>query len=187
MVLKSDGSVAAWGGRNGEGIVPDGVAGVVSISAGADHSVAVTGSGELKIWGLTSTGSASLASNGNFSMASAGGDFTVGVSASGPIISSHPQTQTVLPGSAVVLSVTASGASEYQWFFNGDAIDGETGTTLSLAGVSRLLHRITPGGPVGDNSMIFNVTPGTMTVSPGTFKEPRGIEVMPVDPLTGGP
>jgi sugar lactone lactonase YvrE len=54
-----------------------------------------------------------------------------------PVITTQPQSQTVSVGSNVQFSVTASGqpAPRYQWYFNGTAISGATGSSLSLADV----------------------------------------------------
>ncbi len=54
-----------------------------------------------------------------------------------PTISGQPQSQTVTAGTNVQFSVTASGqpAPTYQWSFNGSAISGATGATLSLSSV----------------------------------------------------
>jgi hypothetical protein len=49
-----------------------------------------------------------------------------------PVISSNPQTQTVTPASTAMLSVTAAGATSYQWRFNGVDIPGATSANLSL-------------------------------------------------------
>jgi hypothetical protein len=52
-----------------------------------------------------------------------------------PVISSNPQTQTVTPASTAVLSVTAAGATSYQWRFNGADIPGATSASLTLTNV----------------------------------------------------
>ncbi len=54
-----------------------------------------------------------------------------------PVISTQPQSQSVLVGSAVTFSVTASGAGTlgYQWFRNGSAIAGATSASLALTNV----------------------------------------------------
>jgi hypothetical protein len=53
-----------------------------------------------------------------------------------PMITSQPQSVTVTPGTSVQFSVTASGvpAPTYQWLFNGAAIAGATGYSLSIPG-----------------------------------------------------
>ncbi len=50
-----------------------------------------------------------------------------------PIITAHPRSQTVGPGSSFSLSVAARGAAplSYQWRFNGSDILGATGTNIT--------------------------------------------------------
>src|SRR3954469_4668583 len=50
-----------------------------------------------------------------------------------PIISTPPQSLAVAVGSNVVLSVTASGATSYQWRFNGTDLSGATGASLTVS------------------------------------------------------
>jgi hypothetical protein len=54
-----------------------------------------------------------------------------------PVISTHPQSQSVLTGAAVTFSVTASGSGtlSYQWLRNGTAIAGATSASLALTNV----------------------------------------------------
>jgi beta-glucanase (GH16 family) len=54
-----------------------------------------------------------------------------------PLITTQPQSHTVTVGDNVQLSVTASGkpAPSYQWYFNGTALSGATGASLSLTNV----------------------------------------------------
>jgi sugar lactone lactonase YvrE len=60
-----------------------------------------------------------------------------GEPALGPVITSQPQNATATVGGSVQFAVTATGtpAISYQWQFNGGAISGATGTTLTLANV----------------------------------------------------
>jgi hypothetical protein len=57
------------------------------------------------------------------------------VVAAGPSITSSPASQTLATGAPLTLSVSASGSSAltYQWYLNGTAIAGATGSTYSLA------------------------------------------------------
>jgi sugar lactone lactonase YvrE len=57
------------------------------------------------------------------------------ITPSTPAITAQPQSQTVTAGSGASFSVvvTASPAPTYQWFFNGSAISGATGSSYSLA------------------------------------------------------
>src|SRR5258708_31789582 len=48
------------------------------------------------------------------------------------MITTNPQSVSVAPGSNVVLSVTASGATSYQWRFNGADISGATNAALTV-------------------------------------------------------
>lgn len=54
-----------------------------------------------------------------------------------PVISAHPQNQTVAGGGSASFSVTATGTAplSYQWRFNGIALIGATNSTLVLANV----------------------------------------------------
>ena len=54
-----------------------------------------------------------------------------------PAITQQPQSQTATIGANVMFSVSATGrpAPSYQWMFNGTAVAGATGSTLSLANV----------------------------------------------------
>ena len=66
--------------------------------------------------------------------------------------------------------------------------DGETVTPGDpYPAGTRILHRVNPTDPAETNSQIFNVVPGGGAISHGMFEEPRGIERVPFDPLTGGP
>src|ERR1019366_4125312 len=61
-----------------------------------------------------------------------------GVLAGPPVITTQPQSQTVISGSNVQFSVSATSipALTYQWNLNGSALSGATGSSLSLASVS---------------------------------------------------
>ncbi|HAM70989.1 MAG TPA: hypothetical protein DCM86_05040 [Verrucomicrobiales bacterium] len=55
-----------------------------------------------------------------------------------PQFSLHPASAVVVDGTGVSLSVTTTGSTpiEYQWFFNGVAIEGETGPSVYLPGLT---------------------------------------------------
>src|SRR4051812_16519143 len=50
-----------------------------------------------------------------------------------PIITTHPQSQTVAPGGTASFTVAATGATGYQWRLNGTNIAGATAATLQIA------------------------------------------------------
>jgi len=52
-----------------------------------------------------------------------------------PAITTQPVSQTVNAGAGATLSVTASGATGYQWQFNGTNILGATNSTLTVANI----------------------------------------------------
>jgi len=54
-----------------------------------------------------------------------------------PEIRSHPQSRSVLKGASTTLSVSATDATAYQWYFNGTALLGETAASLLLPNVQR--------------------------------------------------
>ncbi len=58
------------------------------------------------------------------------------VTISGPVILAQPAGQQVCTGSAILLTVTASYASSYQWNLNGAPIPGATNSSYSLSGAA---------------------------------------------------
>ncbi len=58
------------------------------------------------------------------------------VEAPGPEIIVQPRSQTVAPGGSVSFSVTATGATSYQWQRNGTTIAGATSATYTLANLT---------------------------------------------------
>jgi len=53
-----------------------------------------------------------------------------------PSITGHPTNRTVLPNTSVTFTVSAQPASlSYQWYFNGIALAGETGSSLTIPNV----------------------------------------------------
>lgn len=100
---------------------------------------------------------------------SSGTTIRKGQLAGAPTISVQPQSQTVVQGNTVQLSVSAGGLPEptYQWYFNGVLFSGATGSSLSIASV-----RSSDAGDywVVVTNSIGNVTSSkaTLTVSPSS-------------------
>ncbi len=79
-----------------------------------------------------------------------------------PVISAQPRSQTVASGARVELSVMADGAPapSYQWYFNGVARSGATGSTLVIANADT--------ANAGDYTVTATNALGTVTSSKAT-------------------
>jgi sugar lactone lactonase YvrE len=97
-----------------------------------------------------------------------------GVLAGPPVITIQPQSQTVASGAAVQFSVTAAALPEptYQWYFNGSAFNGATGSSLSFTGAR--------SSDAGDYTVIVTNEVGAVTSSKAT------LTVSSAPPSTGG-
>ncbi|MBI5770408.1 MAG: immunoglobulin domain-containing protein [Verrucomicrobia bacterium] len=123
---------------------------------------------------------------------SAGFAFTLTVSsaAAAPIVTTQPQTQTVLPGATVTFSVAASGLTplSYQWTKNystlpngatasGAVISGAQTATLTLTGVQASdvgNYQVVVTNPVGyTQSNLATLTVGTTGVAPTLTSQMR--------------
>jgi hypothetical protein len=74
-----------------------------------------------------------------FDADSAGLTLNISFSATGPllpVITAQPVSATVTSGGSVSFSVTATGATGYQWTFNGGNISGATGPTHTISSVT---------------------------------------------------
>jgi hypothetical protein len=95
----------------------------------------------------------------------------LGIFPTGPAITTQPQGQTVTAGGNVQFSVTASGkpAPSYQWYFNGTAISGATGSSLSLTNVqSPNAGNYTVGVTNSSGSVTSNMASLTVNAAPAT-------------------
>ncbi|MDD2765679.1 MAG: immunoglobulin domain-containing protein [Opitutaceae bacterium] len=99
-----------------------------------------------------------------------------GVVASKPLITEHPQSQTVTAGANVSFSVTAAGepAPTYQWNFNGTAISGATSSTYSLFNVQ--------SSHAGNYTVTVTNATGSVTSSTATLT----VNAAPPPPPSGG-
>ena len=95
----------------------------------------------------------------------------VGLLAVAPAIQTQPQSQTVTAGNSVQFTVTASGrpAVTYQWYFNGTAISGATGSSYSLSGAQ--------SGNAGNytvvvSNIVASVTSNVATLTVNTYTPP---------------
>ncbi|MEW6304051.1 MAG: immunoglobulin domain-containing protein [Verrucomicrobiota bacterium] len=110
----------------------------------------------------TVTVRASQSGNGNYN-AAADVDRSFTVTADAPAITAHPQTQLVIAGTNVTLSVVATGTAPlaYQWRFNGDDLPNETGASLTLNNITL--------GQSGEYSVMVTNVAGTATGGPATL------------------
>lgn len=79
--------------------------------------------------GTTSVTVRATDTNGNAAEAT----FAVAVSATAPVITRQPVSQTIAAGTTVAFNVTAAGAAGFQWHRNGVALPGANSATLLVA------------------------------------------------------
>ena len=100
--------------------------------------------------------------------------------ASTALITSQPVSQTVAAATSVQFSVTAGGtpAPTYQWYFNGTAIGGATGSTFSLSNVRT--------SDAGDYTVVVTNPVGSVTSSKATLTVTAAPTPPPTTPAGGG-
>lgn len=171
VALTSDGTVVAWGSNQfGQSTVPPGLAGktVTSISSGADHVLALTDDGVITAWGRNglqqSTVPASLAGRVVTAVAADGAQsvaIATGFAVEGP--------PTVAGSPAALSTLTAApprytarpDAVVHQWYADGAAIPGATGTsyTATFADVGKRLTFQATATKVGHAPVVSTSTP----------------------------
>ena len=151
VVLKSDGSVVAWGGNGfGQSAVPNGLSGVVQVAAEGDHTVALKSDGTMVAWGANSYGQCTIPSGLTGVVQVAAGGNTVGVgrtvvlyhslsSSPAPLsILVNPYPRVVANNSSVTFTTsnTQTGGNTYQWQRNGVDIFAATNPDYTIASVA---------------------------------------------------
>ncbi len=143
--LKGDGTLVSWGySAFGQRTLPAGLTTARALAAGGYHSLALKSDATVAAFGYNEDGQSTppatlagvVAVEGSFYNSAALRDAT---GDSAPVISTHPLTQSAAEGTAVTLSVGASGGSSvlrYQWRKGGAALAGETSATLVLPAVA---------------------------------------------------
>ena len=141
LALKSDGTVVAWGDNDyGQTNVPPGLTNVVAIAGGDAHSLALKSDGTVVAWGYNNYGQTNVPPGlKNVVAIAGGGDHSLALGNLPPVISTEPQSQTVMAGSNVTFSVSATSPCNlplsYQWYFNCDALADANSATLTLTNV----------------------------------------------------
>lgn len=100
---------------------------------------------------------------------------TVNASASAPVFTTHPGSQTVAAGSTVTLTAAANGspAATYEWKFNGTPIANATSATLTLSNVqpanagSYTVTAINSAGSATSNAATLTVSASPPPASSG--------------------
>jgi alpha-tubulin suppressor-like RCC1 family protein len=158
LFLKRDGTLMAMG-FNGNGQLGDGTTanrttpvaiatGVVAISAGSNHSLFLKTDGSLWAMGgnyYGAFGDGTVLNHllpmqiaNNIGGLAAGGFHSLfiqkPIAATAPVITSQPSSMSLLLGSKLQLSVSATGTGplDYQWYKDGVAIPGERSPQLSI-------------------------------------------------------
>ena len=115
VVLKSDGTVVAWGNNSyGETTIPAGLTGVRDISAGESHSAALKHDGTVVAWGDNSSGQSTVPAGLDSVQAMAAGAYhTVSLKTDGTLVAwgSNAYGQRTVPGGlAAVQAIAARGS-----------------------------------------------------------------------------
>ncbi|HYI08018.1 MAG TPA: BACON domain-containing carbohydrate-binding protein [Thermoanaerobaculia bacterium] len=125
-----------------------------------------------------------VAANGgaarNGSVTVAGVVIPVAQACTGLSISSQPQSATVIAGEPATLTVTATGAAplSYQWFAGSTAIDGATGTSLTVTPSATTTYKVR----VTDSCSTIDSAEATVTVQPCSFSvAPASFAFPPAD------
>ena len=146
LYLNLDSTVLAAGlNTYGQTNVPAGLTNVTAIAAGGEHSLALKRDGSVVAWGAGDLGVTSVwpeygqatvpAGLSAVVAITAGAEHSAALSATPPVFLTQPAGQTVLVGATFALSASLRGSQtmSYQWFNNGTAVAGATGTSLSIA------------------------------------------------------
>jgi alpha-tubulin suppressor-like RCC1 family protein len=89
VALKADGTVIAWGdNRRGQASVPPGLSGVIAVSAGENHTLALLNNGQVVGWGANTAGQLSIPTSKivNVVAIAAGRESSLAVTADGNLV-----------------------------------------------------------------------------------------------------
>jgi alpha-tubulin suppressor-like RCC1 family protein len=187
LALRTDGTVVAWGYDGvGQTEVPSGLSNVVAVAAGGDHSMALLADGSVVAWGDDSQGQINIPLGmGGVKAISAGFSHCLAI-LSGietPVLTVQPENQYAPAGGTV--GFTAKGQApdiegvQYQWLFDGVAIEGATGPTLTLTN--------TQASANGDYQVVVTDSTGSITSMDATFTLIVPPQIVSTTPQVSGP
>lgn len=103
-----------------------------------------------------------------------------GLLATGPVIATQPQSQTVVSGNNVTFTVTAGGnpAPTYQWYVGSVALSGATSSTLTLSAVR--------ASDAGDYTVVVTNALGSITSAKATLTVTAAPATPPPPASSGG-
>ena len=85
-----------------------------------------------------------------------------------PVIATQPQSRTRIFGDSAEFSVSATGATSYQWYHNGTALAGQTNATLSLSNLQT--------SDAGDYTVVVTNASGAVTARTRVLMTPEEID-----------
>ncbi len=145
LVLKSDGTVTAWGSNSsGQATVPAGLAGVVGIAAGEMHSLALKGDGTVAAWGDNTSGQATVPGGlANVQAVAAGAMHSVALKTDGTVTAwgDNSLGQATVPGDLAGVEKIAAGG--------GHTVALKDDGTVVAWGDNSLGQATVPGGLAG--------------------------------------
>jgi alpha-tubulin suppressor-like RCC1 family protein len=164
LVLRTDGSLVAWGKNYyGQTNIPAAATNIIALAAGEDHFVALRADGIVIAWGST-----------NFSQTRVPAlTQSIGIIAAGSVHSlavlGQPFQRMAKLGEAITFSAgaLANRLATYQWQFNGADIPGATNSTFMLGNAywaNSGIYRVIISNTLG------SVTSPAMTLSVPPFK-----------------
>ncbi|QYM79529.1 immunoglobulin domain-containing protein [Horticoccus luteus] len=161
IATKRDGTVASWGG--GLAPAPAGTSTVATVAVGPGHALVARTDGSVVGWANSNVPQTTPPANlANVIAVAAGNGHELALrDASGgkaPVILTQPRDQTVVEGTATILSVNASGGPSvlrYQWQKDGAEVAGATTAVLALTNVT--------GGGSGRYTVVVSNDLGTVT------------------------
>jgi parallel beta-helix repeat protein len=145
LALRADGTVIGWGyGGNGETNAPGNATNILEIAAGNGSSLALRRDGALIAWGYNYFGEINIPVNLTNVVAISAKEFHNVALVQGPLTPNlpflwrQPADGTPNTGQTFILDPLATGSLplNFQWYFNGAPLTGQTNNWLALVAIS---------------------------------------------------